>query len=143
MSKHVKIYLEIGSDNLDQREIESLWATPHGTGFKLDNIPFYMKGIALNDVISAKKIDGCLFMDKLLEPSGHSTIRVWFSDEKEVQAVRQELKSMGCSSEKSEQPRLVAVDIPPDINYEKIISYLEAGKTKGRWDYQEACLGFL
>jgi len=82
-------------------------------------------------------------MKELLEPSGHSTVRLWFASEQEVQPVREALKSMGCSSEVSDQPRLVAVDIPPTIAYEDIRSYLDEGESNGKWDYEEACLGFL
>jgi hypothetical protein len=80
---------------------------------------------------------------QLLEASDHSTVRICFADEKEVQRVRDALKSMGCSTELSDQPCLVAVDVPPKIQYENIRSYLDKGKADGRWDYEEACLGFL
>lgn len=140
---HVKVFFEVPSAGSDELETESLWAIPYGDGFKLDNIPFYAKGVALEDVISAEKIDGCLFSKELLESSGHSTIRLWFSDDINIDSERAVLKSMGCDSEVSDQPRLVAVDIPPNVQYEKIKEYLDAGESEGKWDYQEACLGFL
>ncbi|MFV0478023.1 MAG: DUF4265 domain-containing protein [Parahaliea sp.] len=143
MEGHVKVYFEIPSADSEEMEIETVWAIPHGEGFKLDNIPFYAKGVALDDVVSANEVDGCLYVDELLEPSGHSTVRLWFSDEKDVQTVRAELKAMGCDSEISDQPRLVAVDIPSSVSYEKIREYLDAGEANGKWNYQEACLGFL
>lgn len=143
MEGHVKIYFEIPSADSEEMEIETVWAIPYGEGFKLDNIPFYAKGVALDDVVSANEVDGCLYVDELLKPSGHSTVRLWFADEKDVQAVRAELKVMGCDSEISDQPRLVAVDIPSSVRYEKIREYLDAGEADGKWDYQEACLGFL
>ena len=143
MEDHVKIYFEIPTSDSEEMEIETVWAIPYGEGFKLDNIPFYAKGVALDDIVSANKVDGCLYMDELLTPSGHSTVRLWFADEKDVQTVREELKTMGCDSEISDQPCLVAVDIPPSVRYEKIREYLDAGEADGTWAYQEACLGFL
>lgn len=143
MDGYVKVFFEVLSGESEETEVESLWATPHGDGYKLDNIPFYAKGVALDDVVSAKEIDGCLYVEEVLEPSGHSTIRIWFSKEEAIDRVRDTLKSMGCESEVSDQPRLVAVDIPPDVSYETIRAYLDAGEADGRWDYQEACLGFL
>ncbi|WP_410963932.1 DUF4265 domain-containing protein, partial [Salmonella sp. ZJHZ20_0162] len=74
-------------------ETESLWALPSGKGFKLDNIPFYVKGVSVGDVVSAEEIDGNLCMKEILEPSGHSTVRLWFVSEKDVQPVREALKS--------------------------------------------------
>lgn len=143
MEGHVKIYFEIPSPDSDEIEVETIWAVPNRDSFKLDNIPFYAKGVAVEDTISAKKIDGCFYFDELLEPSGHSTVRIWFADEKEVQPVRDTLKSMGCDTELSDQSRLVAVDIPSNVQYENIRVYLDTGEADGRWDYQEACLGFL
>jgi hypothetical protein len=37
----------------------------------------------------------------------------------------------------------VAVDIPPAVSYEDVRAYLEEGESNGKWDYEEACLGFL
>lgn len=47
---------------------------------------------------------------------------------------------MGCDSEISDQPRLVAVDISPSVLYKEIKGYLDEGEVNGKWDYQEACL---
>ncbi len=141
MSEHVKILFEypIGDSN----GTETLWALPKGEGYKLDNIPFYVKGVSFGDVVSAKVVEGCIYMKELLTPSGHSTVRLWFANENDVQPVRESLKSMGCNSEISDQPRLLAVDIPPSISYEIIRAYLDEGESNGKWDYEEACLGFL
>lgn len=49
---------------------------------------------------------------------------------------------MGCGSEISDSPRLVAVDIPQNIEYGLIKKYLDDGELSGKWDYEEACLGF-
>jgi len=108
----------------------------------IDNIPFYAKGVAYKDVMSAKKTDDGLYADELLSASQHSTIRIWFANEKLVALTRQELKAMGCGSEISDSPRLIAVDIPPVIEYGHIKKYLDDGELSGKWDYEEACLGF-
>ncbi len=52
--------------------------------------------------------------------SGHSTIRLWFTSASDVPEVRDELKRIGCASELSDLPRLVAVDIPPGIAYANV-----------------------
>ncbi|WP_257463255.1 DUF4265 domain-containing protein [Archangium lipolyticum] len=38
--------------------------------------------------------------------------------------------------------RLVAVDVPPEEPYEKLKAFLEQGEHAGRFEYEEACLGF-
>lgn len=144
MPNHVKIALEISPDDKGHTEIETVWALPCNTGYKIDNIPFYANNIALGDIVNAKEDkNGLLIMEELFEASGHSTIRIWFSDAKYVQSAREDLRRMGCSSELSDLPRLIAVDVPPTVPYESIQEYLDGGKRDGKWDYQEGCLGFL
>jgi len=124
-------------------ETETMWVIRRGDGYEIDNIPFYVKELALGDVVDARPdASGILWYSKLIRPSGHSTIHLWFSNEKEVESAREELRQMGCASEVSDLPRLVAVDVPPDVPYEKVKTFLEQGENAGRFEYQEACLGF-
>ncbi len=142
MSSHVKILFEVSFEGSKVVEFESVWALPSGNGYKLDNIPFYAKGIAYGDVVAAVETEGMLLFDGLLEPSNHSTVRIWFADAVDVGDTRKTLEAMGCSSEVSDRPRLVAVDIPPSVSYEEVKAYLDEGEANGRWDFEEACLGF-
>lgn len=138
--KHVKVLFELDSSH-EHIDVESVWALPVTNGYQIDNIPFYAKEVACNDVISAEPDeDGALRFKSLIAASGHSTIRLWFSDEKDVPRVRNELRDMGCVSE-LDLPRLVAVDIPPSVAYGKIRAYLEQQESKGIFEYEEACLG--
>ena len=143
MDEYVKLYFEVPIEDSDDCEIESLWASPSINGYKLENIPFYARGVSFGDVVLAEEKHGCLYMSELLEASGHSTVRILFIDKTIIQSTRKELRSMGCGSEISDQPRLIAVDIPPSIPYENIRSYLDKGKSSNKWYYEEACLGFL
>lgn len=143
MSKRVKVFFDITSTNPGETEVESLWAIACDEGYKLDNIPFYAKGVALNDLVDAKEVGGCLRVTKLLQPSGHSTVQVWFTNLDDVEPTRNHLKIIGCSSEISDGPRLVAVDVPPVVKYSEIKQFLDQGVAEGKWDYQEACLGHL
>lgn len=107
-------------------EVETMWALRRDDGYEIDNIPFYVKELALGDVVSARmEGDGTLWFSELVRPSGHSTIHLWFSNEQDVLRIREELKRMGCASEVSELPRLVAVDIPQSVPYEKVKAWLD------------------
>ena len=145
MAEHVKVLLTYKGPLPDDREVESVWAFPLAGGYQIDNIPFYAREIALGDVVSVKKdSDGMLRFDSLIQPSGNSTVRLWFAEGKEqdVALIRQSLREMGCASELSELPRLIAVDIPPSVPYEQVRSFLVAGEKAGLFEYEEACLGF-
>lgn len=140
MSQHVKILFNVERDD-GTHEIESVWAIPDGEGYRLDNIPFYARGFALGDIVSATlDSDGALLCTGIISESGHSTIRLWFSDSKDVQGVRDELRRMKCSSE-LDLSRLVAVDVPPDIPYEVVRDYLDKKERSGIFEYEEGCLG--
>jgi hypothetical protein len=144
--EHTKILFEYEGSAPDQLELESIWACPVDDGFKIDNIPFYVRGIALDDIVSAERDDGgMLRYQRLIRSSGHSTIRLWFADDEErrIISVRQMFRDLGCESEQSDRRRLVAVDIPPSISYEQIRAVLDEQEKLGVFEYEEACLGFL
>src|SRR5262249_8028073 len=120
----------------------SLWALPHEDGYQIDNIPFYAREIADGDVVTAQRgPDGELWFDKLAKSSGHSTIRLWFARAEDVQRTRDELRALGCTSELSDLPRLVAVDVPPSVPYSLVRAKLEQGEQQGLFEFEEACLG--
>lgn len=112
--EHVKVLFEYDDGTPERCEVESLWAIPREDGYQLDNIPFYARGVANGDVVAVRRgPDGELWYDELVKPSGHSTLRLWFAREEDVQKTREELRALGCASELSDLPRLVAVDVPP------------------------------
>ncbi len=124
-------------------EIETMWTIKRNEGYEIDNIPFYAKEIALGDVVAARTdAEGALWYTELVQPGGHSTLQLWFARQEDVEAVRAALHQRGCSSEMSDLPRLVAVDVPPHVPYESIKALLNQGEQAGQFEYQEACLGF-
>jgi hypothetical protein len=125
-------------------ETESMWVVGRNDGYEIDNIPFYVRELALGDVVAAESdASGLLWYSRLIRPSGHSTIRLLFSSESDVKIVRDGLRRMGCESEVSDRPYLVAVDVPPSVPYEKVKDFLDRGEKAGQFEYEEACLGFL
>jgi hypothetical protein len=143
MTERSKLRLQF-KNSAGEEETEAMWVIRRDAGYEIDNIPFYVKELALGDVVAARQDEsGLLWFSELVRPSGHSTIQLWFSREEEVESVREALNQMGCASEVSDLPRLVAVDVPPDVPYEKVKAFLEQGEHAGRFEYQEACLGFL
>lgn len=125
-------------------ETETMWTINRDDGYEIDNIPFYVTGLALGDIVGAEPdIDGVLWYSKLIRPSKHSTIQVLLASEKDIDLVRGELQRMGCASEVSDIRRLVAVNVPPSVSYETVKAFLDRGEHEGIFEYQEACLGFL
>jgi len=144
MANRVKILFEYDGGASGSAEVEAMWAIPRAEGFELDNIPFYVREIAAGDIVSASPDPGgMLRFEALVKPSQHSTVRLWFAKgrESEVPRVRQELRDLGCPSELSDLPRLVAVDIPPSISYDNVRDVLGRYEKDGLLEYEESCLG--
>lgn len=143
MSSHKKVrFLFQNSEGGD--EVESMWCIEREGGYAIDNIPFYVGELASGDIVDVREDeDGLLWFAGLRKPSGHSTIRILFDHAEDVRGVRVQLRELGCSSELSDFDRLVAVNIPPAVEYEKVKEFLDEGMREGRFEYEEACLGFL
>ncbi|MDM1072409.1 DUF4265 domain-containing protein [Empedobacter brevis] len=108
--------------------------------FELDNILFYAKEYSYGDIVRVEEEGGELYVKELIKPSGHSTIRILFSDVNLIPSTRDFLKQIDCDSEQSNMDSLVAVDIPENVFYQKVRDYLDEGENKGLWEYEEACI---
>ncbi|MCY1075619.1 DUF4265 domain-containing protein [Archangium lansingense] len=140
----VKVFFELQQDEDGYPPVtcESMWAKPVGDGlYRLGNIPFFARGVAYEDVVSAvRRDDGTLGFVEVVRPSGHSTLRVIIYEASEAPALRHELEVLGCDTEQSHIPNLFAVDVPPAVSLEAVRRLLEAGIASERWEYEEACL---
>jgi Domain of unknown function (DUF4265) len=135
---HVKLLFEHNAFN--GNDIEGAWAIRENEFYKLDNILFYAKEFSWGDLIKAKERNGELYAEAMVRESGHSTIRLLFKNSEDVQNTRDQLKEMNCDSELSNYEKLVAVNVPPQVSYKKLILFLDEGEKNGNWEYQEACI---
>jgi hypothetical protein len=133
--------LEKDEDDYPPADYESVWALPLEEGlFQIDNIPFFVTGIALGDVVSAISDGDELRFQEVVRPSGHSTLRLIIYDKSEVPTVRKLLEERGCTSEGSHIPGLISVDVPPSVSLAALRAMLDEGEAQERWGYEEACL---
>lgn len=137
----VVVKLEKDEDDYPPADYEGLWARPLGEGlFQIDNVPFFAKGIAWGDIVSASELEQELRFLAVVRPSGHSTLRLLINDEKDVPSVKALLEKLGCAIERSHIPGLISVDVPPTVPMTTLKSVLDDGEAQGRWGYEEACL---
>jgi hypothetical protein len=110
---------------------ETLWAEDIGSDlFRLANIPFYVTGYAIDDVVRCTDENGWKQVLRLEKDSGNGTVRLIFnvaSDSEKARQVLDELKSVDCSIEIASS-RLVAVNIPPglEIPFSQLSNYLNS-----------------
>lgn len=141
MNRMQKVYFPIESDGDGYPPVqgENLWAMVLADGlYRLDNVPFFARGVSLGDDIKAEIVNGTPTYAGVAHRGGHSTIRVAIADEQDVQGIRDDLRRLGCSTELSHLPRLISCDIPPDVGTDDVLRYLESGRAGGRIDYEVA-----
>ena len=149
--KRVKIRFDLvqNADGYPPAKTEYLWALELGNGpYQIDNIPFFVIVVSCFDVVSAvKDSEGVLCGDHLLEEKGHSTIRVILLDhpgadsiETRSKELRSALKVRGCSTEQSHISGLISADIPPEVDFQNLRSFLQKGSDDGLWDFEEAAI---
>jgi hypothetical protein len=146
----VKITIQLVKDDSDYppADFEHVWARTVGPGlYKLDNIPFFARGLRVGDVVSANaRDDQEPLFSRVVHASDHSTLRVIVfrgsSDvrplEERVSILRSILSKLGCSTELSHLPGLVAVDVPASAKLSSITKMLSDGEAAGLWEYEEA-----
>ncbi len=117
----------IQTDGYPPVRAESLWAapTPEPECFRLLNIPFFARGVAFGDVVSARANEGTWEFQAVLERSGNWTIRLLIDDPEDRVAILDYLGSTyGCLSETSHIETLTAVSVPAATPYEEVRKYL-------------------
>lgn len=121
-------------------QVESVWATKQGKYYKIDNIPFLVSNIALGDLVSVEEDENVLHFDELIEPSGHSTIQTIIFDVNELPKFCKNIENFGCTWEGGHIKSLIAIDVPKNVDYALLKSYLDKGEEQNLWSYREACL---
>lgn len=142
-SDPVKIHFKLEQDEEGYPPVdwESLWATPVGEAlYMLDNTPFYARGVSSGDTVTAVAVNGRLEFTTMAAPGGHATVRVVAFDEHVVPELRASLKRIGCSSEVSNLPALLAVDVPPVVDYARVMELIESYAASGSIDYEESSI---
>jgi hypothetical protein len=134
--------LERDEDGYPPVDWESLWAVPLGGGkYRLDNVPFYAKGVSFGDTVAAVVKDEQLVVVELVGFGGHSTVRVIVYDEAMTSEIREELRAIGCSTELSHIASFFSVDVPANVDYEAVVSLLQKHSDAGKIDYEESAIG--
>ena len=116
--------LERDEDGYPPFTEESLWVKKCEGGYLIDNVPFFVYDISLDDVVSVKKKKGQLYFHQLLHKSTNSTIRIFCKDHFLMEKVRQRLEEKGCYWEYSNTKSYSSVNIPIEVA-EEVIEFLD------------------
>jgi hypothetical protein len=140
----IRIHLE-GTGEAGPAE-DAVWAEPLGSDrYRVESCPFFAYGISRDDVVRAAEAQGQAerILDDVLEKGGHRTLRLTLAPSVDlrsdpVQRILEKLIEMGCTHELL-RPRLVAIDLPPEVDLETAAELLQAGSRAGAlwWEWAD------
>jgi Domain of unknown function (DUF4265) len=142
-TKHVKVlfHLEKDEDDYPPDDWESLWAQEIGGGsYKIDNIPFFVRGISVGDIVSVKKKEEDFVFNVIEEYSSNSVIRVMLFVPTKLDELKLKMSGFGCEFESSHIKGLISFDVPPTASFSDIVEYLQFGEDQEFWSYEEASI---
>ncbi|GAA4134982.1 hypothetical protein GCM10022416_17220 [Actinomadura keratinilytica] len=124
---------------------ERVWAFPIAENrVEVANIPFFVRGIALGDVVRTEVDDeGVLWAREAVQGSNNCTIRVAVLRDGALAGDRRAVLDMfaplGVEGEGIAQSALVALNVPPTVDLPAVRDLLRRGESQGWWDYEEGC----
>ena len=143
----VRFALERDEGGWPPAESEGLWAEPvEGGLYRLDNTPWFVRGVAADDLIEAQPdADGVLWFVRVRERGGRNVVRVIPRSDGPLggdhQGVLDVFLPLGVGVEGMSSPvNMVALDIGPKAPLSSVKSLLAAGESDGRWYYEEGCI---
>nr|WP_321442961.1 DUF4265 domain-containing protein [uncultured Cohaesibacter sp.] len=143
-----KIKFRLPNHEWHGHETEELWAEEISDGkFRIENSPFFVKGVCFEDIVSAKRNNDGLHFGKVLISAGHSTYRIIRGGnvgEEQFQKFWQPLHSLGCSYESADFGYLMyTIDVPPSSDIHAVYGLLEKGDEHDIWEFEEGHCGHL
>jgi hypothetical protein len=118
--------------------IESMRGTSAGSCFRIESIPLFTPSVSKGDIVSVVDDENAYHFEMVIDPSGNSTIQVSFFDETLMEPFFEYMQGMGCDYEASFDKKMVAVNIPFDVQYSMVQDYFEKGEEEGNWTYKES-----
>jgi hypothetical protein len=132
---YVRLFVPLDWTGGEGPEYEWLWAEPLGTNrYRVESSPFFAYGLSYDDVVLAdpggEGENGVIRVGEVERKSGHRTLRVALDvgrdlDSPEVQKFLESLVEIGCTYE-GLPPKLVSLDVPPEIDVEVVVGHLQA-----------------
>ncbi|HFK5554435.1 DUF4265 domain-containing protein [Elizabethkingia anophelis] len=121
--------------------VETLWAEfKEDIKYQIKNIPFFASSLAFDDIITVEEENGDLHFHEIINASEHSTLQIVFFNEKEISRVIKDIELLNCSWEGMYSQKLLAVDVPPNVNYSIVKEYLTMQLNNNIIDFKESCL---
>jgi Domain of unknown function (DUF4265) len=140
MRLHIRLrQVESGYPPFAAEEVEATEVGDHR--FRLESVPAFAFGLAKADVVSVGHYGAEAWIERLVEASGHSTVRVIALRPNTIEAPVRALEALGCSTSPTVIDRMVAVDVPPTADFDAVRAYLATGQEASKWDFNVGVRG--
>jgi hypothetical protein len=123
-----------------------IWAEPLGSArYRVESCPFFAYGLSRDDVVHADAPAGedAPRLDDIIDKGGHRTLRLALDpgaelSDRPVQALLERLLELGCTHE-ALRPKIVAIDLPPEVDVGAVAELLQAGAKGGLivWEWAD------
>lgn len=142
MTDQHKVIFQLEDGHWSGMGSESLWASNlTEKTFQLDNIPFFIKGVSQEDIISVRVRSHGLHYSHVVKSLGNSTYRLLFPSAEDFHAFPtkhwKKFDSLGCSFEGFEPLKLIAINVDKKSDAHAVYKILEVGENSGLWDFEE------
>jgi hypothetical protein len=133
--------LEKDEDGYPPDDYETIWVEDlGGSKYRVDNIPFYVRGVSPDDVVEGERHGDILEYHKTLTRSDISVLRIVFFKGERVYSVLGKLVNEGCRWEESHLSSLYSVEMPASASWNRLKTFLDNEALGGVLDYEEASL---
>ncbi len=141
-----RVFFELEPDAWHGQSVESMWATKLDEHlYRIENSPFFVKGIAFEDVVKTKLLDGVMFFVKKATSSGGSNYRLLCkegTDDTQFEHFWKPLEAVGCTYEQGDFGySMYSVDVPKKANIQQVFALLQDGIANDIWDFEEGHCG--
>ncbi|MDX2147439.1 MAG: DUF4265 domain-containing protein [Planctomycetota bacterium] len=122
---------------------ERLWADPTVRKLEvlIDSIPVFADGLALGDKVRIEN-DSEMFIEEVLERSGHSTFRLVFPGGLPTGVALEKffspLAALGCRYEGAASKGVMGLDCPPQAGAEEVFRLLSEGESVHGYVFEDA-----
>jgi hypothetical protein len=139
--KKMFFFLEKDEDGYPPDDSETVWVEElKGNRYRIDNIPFYIRDISPEDIVTGRMVGENLVFDELLSKSMISVFRIVFFDKSKAEGVLSKLVRAGCRWEGSHLANFYSVELPASVNIQAIKESLDIEASKDVLDYEEASI---
>lgn len=140
---HIRLQKDGDWPPFESEEVSAVQVGDHQ--FRLESPPAFARRLAVGDVVRVVHHGSAhdMWIEEVLEWSGHSTVRVIVFRDAGTEAEDELLAGvpkLSCSIRPTGLESLFAIDVPDAVEYSPLQHFLEDGSRRGLWDYEEAAI---